>query len=106
MKKLILLIVTMLMVSSCVVLRNQTRYTVVNATIFQVLDSNTALALTHDDFEVIKVVTREEIYFDGRPIIGLFVLVDTYAYNTVEGRYKVVPVYIRYREYQKYRGPY
>lgn len=105
MKKFILLLITTLLVSSCVVLRNQNRVQFVNATIYQVIDSNTALAITHD-LEVLKVVTREEIYFDGRPIIGLFVLVDTYAYNTVNGRYKVVPVYIRYSEYQKYRGPY
>lgn len=105
MKKFILLLITTLLVSSCVVLRNQNRVQFVNATIYQVIDSNTALAITHD-LEVLKVVTREEIYFDGRPIIGLFVLVDTYAYNTMNGRYKVVPVYIRYSEYQKYRGPY
>lgn len=105
MKRFILLLITTLLVSSCVVLRNQNRVQFVNATIYQVIDSNTALAITHD-LEVLKVVTREEIYFDGRPIIGLFVLVDTYAYNTMNGRYKVVPVYIRYSEYQKYRGPY
>ena len=105
MKKFILLLITTLLVSSCVVLRNQNRVQFVNATIYQVIDSNTALAMTND-LEVLKVVTREEIYFDGRPIIGLFVLVDTYAYNTMNGRYKVVPVYIRYSEYQKYRGPY
>ena len=105
MKKFILLLITTLLVSSCVVLRNQNRVQFINATIYQVIDSNTALAMTND-LEVLKVVTREEIYFDGRPIIGLFVLVDTYAYNTINGRYKVVPVYIRYSEYQKYRGPY
>ena len=103
MKKLILLIILVLITSSCVVLRNQTRYTFVNATIFQVIDSNTALALTQDSFEVIKVVTTEEIYFDGRPILGVFVLVDTYAYTTASGMYKVVPVYIRYSEFQKYK---
>ena len=105
MKKFILLLITTLLVSSCVVLRNQNRVQFINATIYQVIDSNTALAMTND-LEVLKVVTREEMYFDGRPIIGLFVLVDTYAYNTINGRYKVVPVYIRYSEYQKYRGPY
>lgn len=105
MKKIVLLLITILTLSSCVVLRNQTRIQFVNATIFQVIDSNEALAITND-LEVIKVVTKEEMYFDGRSILGLFVLVDTYAYNAVTGKYKVVPVYIRYSEYQKYRGPY
>lgn len=105
MKKLVLLLL-ILVTTSCTVLRNQTRITFINATIFQVIDSNTALALDQNTFEVIKVVTAEEIYFDGRPIIGLFVLVDTYAYNATVGKYKVVPVFVRYSEYRKYRIPY
>lgn len=103
MRKLILLIVMILMTSSCVILRNQTRLYFINADIIQVIDSNTAFALTEDNHEIIKVVTTEEIYFDGRPIIGIFVLVDTYAYISNSGKYTVVPVYIRYSEFQKYK---
>ena len=32
----------------------------------------------------------------------MFVLVDTYAYETVQHRIKVVPVYVRLSEYNKY----
>ncbi len=68
--------------------------------IFQTLDKNSALART-SDYDVVKLVTMEEMYYDGKKITGTFVLVDTYTYETKKGDYKTVPVYIRYSEYKK-----
>ena len=100
MKKLILLI-TILLVSSCAIMCNESHLDIIDGTIFQVLDSNDALVLTKD-YQVVKIVTTDEIYFDGRSIVGLFVLVDTYHYVTKAGIYKVIPVYVRYTEYRRY----
>lgn len=100
MRKLILLI-TILLVSSCAIMRNQTHLDIIDGTIFQVLDSNDALVMTKD-YQIVKIVTASEVYFDGRPIAGIFILVDTYHYVTKAGVYKVVPVYVRYSEYRKY----
>lgn len=100
MKKFLLLIIICLL-SSCSVTRNNMHIKFVDATIFQTQDSNTALAM--DGYlNVIQVITTEEVYYDGRQISGLFVLVDTYAYETVQHRVKVVPVYVRLSEYNKY----
>ena len=60
-----------------------------------------ALVLTKD-YQVVKIITSNEVYFDGRSILGFFVLVDTYHYVTKSGIYKVIPVYVRYSEYRKY----
>lgn len=100
MKKFILLIVICLL-SSCAITRNTMHYRFVDAVIFQTLDSNTALALD-DYFDPIQIITNDEVYYDGRHIIGMFVLVDTYSYETVQGRINVVPVYVRLSEYNKY----
>ena len=101
MKKLIILLTTLLILSSCVITRNTLHIHLIDATIFQTLDSNTALAIT-DEFNTIQVITNEEVYYDGRKIVGTFVLVDTYAYETVQHHSKVVPVYVRWSEYKKY----
>lgn len=100
MRKLILLI-TILLASSCAIMRNQTHLDIIDGTIFQVLDSNDALVMTKD-CQVVKIITTNEVYFDGRSIAGVFILVDTYHYITKDGIYKVVPVYVRYSEYRKY----
>lgn len=94
---------SMIIVSSCAIMRNQKHLDVVDGTIIQVLDSNDALVMTKD-YQVVKIITASEVYFDGRPIVGIFILVDTYHYVTKAGVYKVVPVYVRYSEYRKYSG--
>ena len=100
MKKFILLILVC-MLSSCAITRNTAHLKFIDATIFQTLYSNTALAID-EHFNTIQIVTNEEVYYDGRHIVGMFVLVDTYAYETVQHRIKVVPVYVRLSEYNKY----
>ena len=100
MKKFILLILVC-MLSSCAITRNTAHLKFIDATIFQTLDSNTALVID-EHFNTIQIVTNEEVYYDGRHIVGMFVLVDTYAYETVQHRTKVVPVYVRLSEYNKY----
>ena len=100
MRKLILLL-TIVMLSSCAITRNTLHIHFIDATIFQTLDSNTALAIT-DDLNTIQIITNDEVYYDGRNVVGTFVLVDTYAYETVQHRSKVVPVYVRWSEYKKY----
>ena len=92
---------SMIIVSSCAIMRNQTHLDIIDGTIFQVLDSNDALVMTKD-YQVVKIITTNEVYFDGRSIAGIFILVDTYHYITKDGVYKVVPVYVRYSEYRKY----
>lgn len=90
------------MLSSCAVTRyNMHTELFFNAKIFQVLDSNDAL-IWDDDYNVAKIVTAEEIYYEGRSISGRFILVDTYAYETRTHQIKVVPVYVRLSEYRKY----
>ena len=88
------------MLSSCAITRNTMHVRFIDATIFQTIDSNTALAI--DGYlNTVQVITANEVYYDGRNISGIFVLVDTYAYETAQC-IKVVPVYVRLSEYRKY----
>lgn len=91
----------MLCSCSTALVRN-TRHTefFLGARVFQVLNSNESLA--HDGTKVVKFITAEEVYYEGLDISGKFVLVDTYTYETVEHKIKVVPVYVRLSEYNKY----
>lgn len=102
MKRFILIFLAVLLCScSNKITRNSIRYEYMTATIFQTLDSGTALALD-DKFNVVQFITNDEIYYDGLIIKGTFRLVDTYAYETVQGKIKVVPVYVRLSEYRRY----
>lgn len=102
MKKFIFIIIALIITScSSGLYRNTERYEYVNATVFQTIDSGSALALD-DKFNVVRFITNEEVYYDGLIVKGRFRLVDTYTYETVQGRVKVVPVYVRYSEYKKY----
>ena len=103
MKRFILLIVVCVLSSCSVAIMRNTRHTefFTNARIFQVLNSSEAL-IWDDNFNVAKIITSEEIYYEGLKISGRFILVDTYAYETRAHQIKVVPVYVRLSEYQKY----
>ena len=103
MKKFILLIVACMLSSCSVAIMRNAHHTELftNARIFQVLDSNEAL-IWDDNFNVAKIITVEEVYYEGLKISGRFILVDTYTYETRAHRIKVVPVYVRLSEYNKY----
>lgn len=91
----------MIIVSSCAVTRNSGDLKYLNVQIFQVLDSDDALAMDNN-FNVVKLITAGEVYYDGLNVKGVFILVDTYAYYSKDGRYRVIPVYVRYKEYKQY----
>ena len=67
--------------------------------IIQTLSKNEALAWTKD-YDIVKIETTSEVYYDGKSIAGAFCLAGTYTYTTKDGRLKTVPVYIRDREYK------
>lgn len=62
--------------------------------IFQTLNKYEALARTRN-FDVVKIVTENETYYDGKKLSGKFHLIDTYTYVTVENNIKTIPVYTR-----------
>ena len=67
--------------------------------IIQTFSKNEALAWTKD-YDIVKIETTSEVYYDGKSIAGAFCLAGTYTYTTKDGRLKTVPVYIRDREYK------
>ena len=88
MKKFILLILVCMLSSCSIAIMRNTRHTefFTNARVFQVLDSNDAL-IWDDNFNVAKIITSEEIYYEGLKISGRFILVDTYQdiFKEIEG---------------------
>ena len=105
MKKLLsilILTISTLCVTSCGIMNNNinAEQTNLNVEIFQTLSKTSALAHTSlwSDYKVVKIVTTKDVYYDGKQISGLFVLVDTYTYETKDGRIKTVPVYQRKSE--------
>lgn len=60
--------------------------------IFQTLNEHEALAFTRS-YDVVKIITDSDIYFDDKKVYGDFKLVDTYNYTTTKGIKKTVPVY-------------
>ncbi len=69
--------------------------------IFQTFVYEKAALARDKDYDVVKLVSDEEMYYDGKKIEGDFVLIDTYTYETKGERLKTVPVYMRYSEYKK-----
>lgn len=67
--------------------------------IFQTLSKYEALARTKD-YDVVKIETGSEVYYDGKNVSGNFCLAGTYTYTTKEDRQKTVPVYIREDDYK------
>lgn len=68
--------------------------------IIQTLSKNEALART-SDWDVVKLETTEDVYYDGKKISGRFVMVGTYTYTTRNDMDKTVPVYLKESEYKK-----
>lgn len=68
--------------------------------IIQTLAKGEALACT-EKFEVVKIESLTEIYYDGKRVNGYFTLLDTYTYQTRNGVWKTVPVFVLNKEYRK-----
>ena len=68
--------------------------------IFQTLNKNEALART-TSWDVVKLESTEEVYYDGKKITGPFIMIGTYQYTTRNDMDKTVPVYIKESEYKK-----
>lgn len=68
--------------------------------IVQTLGKGEALAIT-ENYDVVKIESLTELYYDGKRLYGYFTLLDTYTYKTTQGMWKTVPVYVRSREYRK-----
>ena len=72
--------------------------------IFQTLDNGEALANpTSSSVDVAKIVSLEELYYDGKVVGGYFILIDTFKYQTRNGDIKTVPVFIKQKEYKKWK---
>lgn len=79
---------------------NHKEYRSLSVTIFQTLNKNEALALT-PNYDVVKIVSYDDIFYDGKKIRGYFVLIDTYSYENMQNVIKTVPVYMNKKEYSK-----
>ena len=69
-------------------------------TIIQTISKNEALAWTKN-YDVVKIETVTDTYYDGKKISGYFTLVGTYSYVTNQHISKTVPVYVLTSEYSK-----
>ena len=113
MKKIVLLLlalIPLLFVSSCSVFTrvSLSHATIgdkcyLNATIFQAVNSHEALATTSRELNsiVVKLITSEDTYYDGKKVSGTFVMVDTYTYENKQEIIKTVPVFIKVSEYKE-----
>ena len=110
-KTLLLLSVSiLLLLSSCSIF---TRTSLTNAsigdkcylkaTIFQAVNSHEALATTSRELNsiVVKLITSEDTYYDGKIVSGTFIMVDTYTYESKQEIVKTVPVFIKVSEYKE-----
>ena len=124
MKRIILLstIILMFLTTSCSLLEITKPKTIRDATvgnicwidgnIFNTINENEALITLYTEEKInvargfkdpfiIKIITNEEIYYDGKQITGYFIMTDTYSYITRDSIPRTVPVYIRNDEYRK-----
>lgn len=76
-----------------------------NATIFQAVNNHEALATTSQapNSIVVKLITSEDTFYDGKRVSGNFIMVDTYTYENKQETIKTVPVFIKVSEYNKYK---
>ena len=74
-----------------------------NATIFQAVNSHEALATTGRELNsiVVKLITSEDTYYDGKKVSGTYIMVDTYTYENKQEIIKTVPVFIKVSEYKE-----
>ena len=108
-KKLLLLlsILILLFVSSCSLFRPLSNTTIgdkryLNVRIFQAYNNHEALATTNYNTTnniVVKLITYEDIFYDGKKVSGNYIMVDTYTYESKQEIIKTVPVFIKVSEY-------
>lgn len=74
-----------------------------NATIFQAVNSHEALATTSQERNsiVVKLITSEDTFYDGKRVSGTYIMVDTYTYESKQETIKTVPVFIKVSEYKE-----
>lgn len=110
MKKVLLLlsIAILCTLSSCSLLNRTTLSNAtigdkchLNVTIFQAINSHEALAKgLENNSIVVKLITSEDTFYDGKKISGTYVMVDTYTYENKLETIKTVPVFIKVSEYK------
>ena len=109
-KTLFLLFTTLLLTTSCSVFTRVSLSNAsigdkchLNATIFQAVNNHEALAATSQEFNsiVVKLITSEDTYYDGKKVSGTYIMVDTYTYENKQGITKTVPVFIKVSEYSE-----
>ena len=66
-----------------------------NVDVFQTLSEHKALAWDKD-YVVVCVEDDEKVFYDKKRIEGFYTMVDTYTYETTEGREKTVPLFKPY----------
>lgn len=106
-KGIIALICAALTLASCSATRGLSigsqRY--ISVEIFQTFVDGGALAMSTNAFsphcyDVIKLETKKEFYYDGAKVRGQFVMVGRYSYENKQHIVKTVPVYVRATEYK------
>lgn len=114
MKRFIILFLSALLLSSCSIFApTYTTYstpksdisktdTYLTLKVFQTFNKGSALAMT-ESFDVVKIISSIDTYYDGKKIAGRFILVDTYTYMNKENQYKTVPVFVAKDEYNRLR---
>ncbi len=100
------LLSVVLLLSSCSVLKEQGSKRYLNVKVLQTLSKTEALVVPNSQYNtnVYKVITSNEMLYDGIVIRGWYVLIDTYTYVTVKDLQKTVPVYISLNDYRLLKG--
>ena len=103
MKKLVLLLLCAVLASCSIYSPSNSNIskkdTYLYLTIIQTHSEHQALAWT-EDYDVVKVMTYGDTYYDGKKLSGRYILIDTYTYTTKDGIVKTVPVFILKSEYK------
>ncbi len=75
-----------------------------NVRIFQAMNSQEALATSVDNNNiVVKLITTEDTFYDGKRVSGTYIMVDTYTYENKLETIKTVPVFIKVSEFNTYK---
>ena len=114
MKKKLLAVLTisiLVFVSSCSVLSQKPLSNAsigdkcyLNVRIFQAMNSHEALATSvKNNNIVVKLITTEDTFYDGKKVTGTYIMVNTYTYENKLETIKTVPVFIKVSEYDTYK---